>query len=90
VGLFGSDPYRAPTAEKPISENTVCDVIGKNFDSLESRLTRQGYPIGRLSESIGVSVSEIKDYQKGRLPAGRAHEIDEELTHLGITIGATR
>nr|BFD33566.1 AAA family ATPase [Pigmentibacter ruber] len=78
------------TAEKPISENTVCDVIGKNFDSLESRLTRQGYPIGRLSESIGVSVSEIKDYQKGRLPAGRAHEIDEELTHLGITIGATR
>ncbi len=73
--------------EKPISEDTVRDAIGKSFDTLESRLTRQGYSPQRLSECLNASVHEIRDFLRGRLPAGRAIEIEEELSQYGIAVG---
>jgi type II secretory pathway predicted ATPase ExeA len=71
-------------AQKPVSAEVVLEVIARDIDSLESRLSRSGYCAGRLAEMLDVKIVEMRDFLKGRLPAMRVGEIESEMRGLGI------
>jgi type II secretory pathway predicted ATPase ExeA len=71
-------------AQKPVGTEVVLEVIARDIDSLESRLSRSGYCAGRLAEMLDVKLVEMRDFMKGRLPAVRVGEIESEMRGLGI------
>jgi type II secretory pathway predicted ATPase ExeA len=70
--------------QKPVDIDVLNEVISKDLDGIEATLRRYGYDIKALSETVDARPSEIRTYFKGRLPSGRATEIQKEILKLGI------
>jgi type II secretory pathway predicted ATPase ExeA len=72
--------------EKPVTETIIESVLVKDIDGLEPKLTRQGYSIKTLSESISVQPKVIRAFLHGKLSPGQAQEIQVELLAVGIPL----
>jgi hypothetical protein len=72
--------------EKPVNEKIIESVLTIDIDSLEPNLARQGYNVKTLAESIHAQPKIIRDFLKGKLSPGQAHEIQSELQAAGIPL----
>ncbi len=70
--------------EKPINEKIIESVLTKDINDLEPRLTRQGYNIKVLAESISVQPKVIRAFLNGKLSPDHTKEIQKELLAVGV------
>lgn len=71
--------------EKPVSIETVRNVISKDLDGIEAKLVRFGYNVKSLSDITDIKQNEIKAYLNGKLATERTQEIHREMLRMGIT-----
>ena len=62
------------------------NVLAKDIDGLEPRLTRQGYNVKVLAELLNAKSREIRSFLSGHLDPGRTQELQSELLAAGITL----
>ena len=60
------------------------NVLAKDINGLEPRLTRQGYNAKVLADLLNVKPREIKSFLSGHLAPGRTQELQTELLAAGI------
>jgi hypothetical protein len=61
-------------------------VLAKGLDDVEPTLARHGYGPRALAEVLQVRPAEIRAFLRGRLPSGRAQELQNELRAVGIPL----
>jgi hypothetical protein len=57
--------------QKPVAADVIENVLAKDVNALEPRLTRQGYNAKVLAELINAKPREIKSFLSGQLASGR-------------------
>jgi hypothetical protein len=62
------------------------NILAKNIDELEPRLTRHGYNAKVLAEVLNAKPREIRALLRGQLPPGRAQELHHEMLVAGIPL----
>ena len=62
------------------------DVLAKNINGLEPRLTQQGCNAKVLAELLNAKPREIKSFLSGQLAPGRTLELQSELLAAGIPL----
>jgi hypothetical protein len=59
------------------------NVLAKDINALEPRLTRQGYNAKVFAELLNAKPREIKSFLSGQLASGRTQELQSELLAAG-------
>jgi hypothetical protein len=72
--------------QKPMGPDMIDNVLAKDIDRLEPRLTRQGYNAKVLAELLKAKPREIKSFLSGQLAPGRTQELQTELLAVGIPL----
>src|SRR5271165_4161325 len=72
--------------QKPVGADMIENVLAKDINGLEPRLTRQGYNAKVLAELLNAKPREIKSFLSGQLASGRAQELQSELLAAGIPL----
>jgi hypothetical protein len=72
--------------QKPITVEVIENILAKNIDELEPRLTRHGYNAKVLAEVLNAKPREIRALLRGQLPPGRAQELHHEMLAVGIPL----
>jgi hypothetical protein len=72
--------------QKPVGADMIDNVLAKDINGLEPRLTRQGYNAKVLAELLNAKPREIKSFLSGQLAAGRTQELQSELLAAGIPL----
>ena len=72
--------------QKPVSADMIENVLAKDINALEPRLTRQGYNAKVLAELLNAKPREIKSFLSGQLAPGRTQELQSELLAAGIPL----
>jgi hypothetical protein len=62
------------------------NVLAKDINGLEPRLTRQRYNAKVLADLLNVKPREIKSFLSGHLAPGRTQELETELLAVGIPL----
>jgi hypothetical protein len=57
--------------QKPVGADMIENVLAKDINGLEPRLTRQGYNAKVLAELLNAKPREIKSFLSGQLASGR-------------------
>ena len=57
--------------QKPVEADMIENVLAKDINGLEPRLTRQGYNAKVLAELLNAKPREIKSFLSGQLASGR-------------------
>ena len=70
--------------QKPVGTDMIENVLAKDINGLEPRLTRQGYNAKVLADLLNVKPREIKSFLSGHLAPGRTQELQNELLAAGI------
>jgi hypothetical protein len=70
--------------QKPVGADMIENVLAKDINGLEPRLTRQGYNAKVLAELLNAKPREIKSFLSGQLASGRTQELQSELLAAGI------
>lgn len=70
--------------EKPLTVETVKNVVARELDGLEAKLARFGYNMKTLCEAVDAKPKEIKAFLYGRLAPARSQELHKEILKLGI------
>jgi hypothetical protein len=70
--------------QKPVGTDMIENVLAKDINGLEPRLTRQGYNAKVLADLLNVKPREIKSFLSGHLAPGRSQEWETELLAVGI------
>ena len=81
-GFVGALRGRSGTRAADMIEN----VLAKDINALEPRLTRQGYNAKVLAELLNAKPREIKSFLSGQLAPGRTQELQSELLAAGIPL----
>jgi type II secretory pathway predicted ATPase ExeA len=76
--------YRA--GQKPVTPEIITSVLAQGLDDVEPTLARHGYGPKALAEVLQVRPAEIRAFLRGRLPSGRAQEIQNELRAVGLPL----
>jgi type II secretory pathway predicted ATPase ExeA len=76
--------YRA--GQKPVTPEIIANVLAQGLDDLEPTLARHGYNARAVAELLQVRPAEIRALLRGRLPAGRAQELQQELRAAGLPL----
>jgi type II secretory pathway predicted ATPase ExeA len=76
--------YRA--GQKPVTPEIISSVLARGLDDVEPTLARHGYSARALADVLQVRPAEIRAFLRGRLPAGRAQELQSELRAVGIPL----
>jgi type II secretory pathway predicted ATPase ExeA len=76
--------YRA--GQKPVTPEIIASVLATGLDELEPMLARHGYNARAVAELLHVRHAEIRALLRGRLPAGRVHELQQELRAAGLPL----
>ena len=71
---------------KPVSQEITESIISKAINDLESRLTRYGYNVKVLSDTLNVKPSVIKSLYKKQLPPAKIQELQNEMLSVGIPV----
>ena len=72
--------------QKPVGADMIENVLAKDINALEPRLTRQGYNAKVLAELLNAKPREIKSFLSGQLAPGRTQELQSELLAAGIPL----
>ena len=72
--------------QKPVGADMIENVLAKDINGLEPRLTRQGYNAKVLAELLNAKPREIKWFLSGQLASGRTQELQTELLAAGIPL----
>jgi predicted metal-dependent peptidase len=72
--------------QKPVGADMIENVLAKDFDGLEPRLTRQGYSVKVLAKLLNAKSREIRSFLSGHLDPGRTQELQSELLAAGIPL----
>ena len=85
------DPTRAleeayKVGQKPVGADMIENVLAKDINGLEPRLTRQGYNAKVLAELLNAKPREIRSFLSGQLASGRTQELQSELLAAGIPL----
>jgi predicted metal-dependent peptidase len=72
--------------QKPVEADIIDNVLAKDINGLEPRLTREGYNTKVLAELLNAKPREIKGFLRGQLPPGRTQELQTELLAVGIPL----
>ena len=72
--------------QKPVGTDMIENVLAKDINGLEPRLTRQGYNAKVLADLLNVKPREIKSFLSGHLAPGRTQELQTELLAAGIPL----
>ncbi len=72
--------------QKPVGADMIENVLAKDINGLEPRLTRQGYNAKVLAELLNAKPREIKSFLSGQLASGRTQELQSELLAAGIPL----
>jgi len=72
--------------QKPVGTDMIENVLAKDINGLEPRLTRQGYNSKVLADLLNVKPREIKSFLSGHLAPGRTQELQTELLAAGIPL----
>src|SRR6516165_6824375 len=72
--------------QKPVEADMIENVLAKDINGLEPRLTRQGYNAKVLAELLNAKPREIKSFLSGQLASGRTQELQSELLAAGIPL----
>ncbi|NNM58960.1 MAG: AAA family ATPase [Legionellales bacterium] len=70
--------------EKPIGVDLVKSILSPDLDSLEPKLTRQGYNLAVLCEVLNARRSDVKSWLRGELPAAKAEAFNKEIHKAGV------
>ncbi len=70
----------------PAGTDMIENVLAKDINGLEPRLTRQGYNAKVLADLLNVKPREIKSFLSGHLAPGRTQELQTELLAAGIPL----
>jgi hypothetical protein len=65
--------------QKSVGTDMIENVLAKDINGLEPRLTRQGYNAKVLADLLNVKPREIKSFLSGHLAPGRTQELQTEL-----------
>ena len=57
----------------------IDNVLAKDINGLEPRLTREGYNVKVLAELLNAKPREIKEFLRGQLAPRRTQELQNEL-----------
>jgi type II secretory pathway predicted ATPase ExeA len=76
--------YRA--GQKPVTPEIIASVLARGLDDIEPTLARQGYTAKALADVLHVRPAEMRAFLRGRLPAGRAQELQSELRAVGLPL----
>lgn len=71
---------------KPVTVDIIESIIAKDINELEPQLTRQGYNVRTLAETLNMKPSVVQSFLKGNLSSVRAQEIQNEMLAVGIPI----
>src|SRR6516164_8087090 len=72
--------------QKPVEADMIENVLAKDINGLEPRLTRQGYNAKVLAELLNAKPREIKSFLSGQLASGRTRELQSELLAARIPL----
>ena len=72
--------------QKPVGADMIENVLAKDINGLEPRLTRQGYNAKVLAELLNAKPREIRSFLSGQLASGRTQELQSELLAAGIPL----
>jgi hypothetical protein len=72
--------------QKPVGVDIIDNVLAKDINGLEPRLTREGYNTKVLAELLNAKPREIKAFLRGQLAPGRTQELQTELLTVGIPL----
>ena len=72
--------------QKPVAADMIDNVLAKDINGLEPRLTREGYNTKVLAELLNARPREIKAFLRGQLAPGRTQELQTELLAAGIPL----
>src|SRR5271166_5730538 len=72
--------------QKPVGTDMIENVLAKDINGLEPRLTRHGYNAKVLADLLNVKPREIKSFLSGHLAPGRTQELQTELLAAGIPL----
>jgi hypothetical protein len=72
--------------QKPVGADMIENVLAKDIDALEPRLTTRGYNVKVLAELLNAKPDEIRSFLSGHLAPGRTHELESELLAAGIPL----
>jgi type II secretory pathway predicted ATPase ExeA len=76
--------YRA--GQKPVAPEIIRSVLARGLDDIEPTLARHGYSAKALADVLQVRPAEMRAFLRGRLPSGRAQELQSELRAVGIPL----
>ena len=76
--------YRA--GQKPVTPEIITSVLATSLDALEPTLARHGYDARAVAELLHVRPAEMRALLRGRLPAGRVQELQQELRAAGLPL----
>jgi hypothetical protein len=76
--------YRAD--QTPVTPDLIDTVLAKGLNDLEPTLARYGYNARAVADLLHVRPAEVHALLRGRLPAGRAQELQHELRAVGIPL----
>src|SRR6202011_2834020 len=68
--------------QKPVGADMIENVLAKDINALEPRLTRQGYNAKVLAELLNAKPRDCKSFLSGQLAPGRTQELQSELRFL--------
>jgi hypothetical protein len=72
--------------QKPVGVDTIDNVLARDINGLEPRLTRERYNTKVLAEVLNAKPREIKAFLRGQLAPGRTQELQSELLAAGIPL----
>jgi type II secretory pathway predicted ATPase ExeA len=76
--------YRA--GQKPVTPEIIASVLATGLDELEPTLARHGYNARMVADLLQVRQADIRALLRGRLPAGRVQELQQELRAAGLPL----
>jgi hypothetical protein len=76
--------YRA--GQKPVTPEVIASVLARGLDDIEPTLARHGYTAKTLADVLHMPSAEMRAFLRGRLPPGRAQELQSELRAVGLPL----
>jgi hypothetical protein len=67
--------FNYKVGQKPVGADMIENVLAKDINGLEPRLTRQGYNAKVLAELLNATPREIKSFLSGQFASGRTQEL---------------
>ena len=72
--------------ERPVTVEVIGNILARDLNDLEARLTRHGYTVRALAEQFSAKPAEIRQLFRGELNAARFQELSERMRSAGLPI----